>query len=86
MKKSQLVSKAVIHANTVSKPSILTQRDELQRFVEAWGAGNTQTTHKPVGCSTVGTMTLDMVAKTTATCIMKATCANLKDVWRIMKR
>jgi len=35
----------------------------------------------------VGTMTMDMVAKTTATSMMKATCANLKDLWRIiMKR
>ena len=39
-----------------------------------------------VGSSNVGTMTLDMVAKTTTTRMMKATCANLKDLWRIMKR
>ena len=42
LKKSQLVSKAVIHAKTVSKPSILTQRDELQRCVYAWGLDNSQ--------------------------------------------
>ena len=86
LKGPQLVSKAVIHAKTVSKQSILTQTDELQRVVEVWGADNTQTTHKPVVCSNVGTMTLDMVAKTTTTRMMKATCANLKDLWRIMKR
>ncbi len=90
LKGPQLVSEAVIHAKTVLKQSIPTQRDELQRVVEAWGAyrgaNNTQATHKPVVCSNAGTMTLDIVARTTATCMMKATCANLKDVWGIMKR
>ena len=42
LKGPQLVSKAVIHAKTVSKQSILTQRDELQRLVDAWGQDNSQ--------------------------------------------
>ena len=42
LKGTQLVSKAVIHAKTVSKQSILTQRDELQRLVDAWGPDNSQ--------------------------------------------
>ena len=37
-----MVSKAVINAKTVSKQSILTQRDELQRFVDAWGPDNSE--------------------------------------------
>ena len=37
LKGPQLVSKAVIHAKTVSKQSILTQTDELQRRVDKWG-------------------------------------------------
>jgi hypothetical protein len=37
LKGPQLVS---IHAKTVSKQSILTQRDELQSFVDAWGLDN----------------------------------------------
>ncbi len=39
LKGPQLVS---IHAKTVSKQSILTQRDELQSFVDAWGRGNSE--------------------------------------------
>ena len=39
LKGPQLVS---IHTNTVSKQSILTQRDELQRRVDAWGPGNSE--------------------------------------------
>ena len=39
LKGPQLVS---IHAKTVSKQSILTQRDELQRRVDKWGLGNSQ--------------------------------------------
>ena len=39
LKGPQLVS---IHAKTVSKQSILTQRDELQRFVDAWGPDNSE--------------------------------------------
>ena len=42
LKGPQLVSKAVIYAKTVSKHSILTQRDELQRLVDAWGPDNSQ--------------------------------------------
>ena len=42
LKKSQLVSIVTIHTKTVSKPSILTQRDELQRRVDAWGLDNSQ--------------------------------------------
>ena len=42
LKKSQLVSIVTIHTKTVSKPSILTQRDELQRRVYAWGLDNSQ--------------------------------------------
>ena len=37
LKGPQLVSKAVTHAKTVSKQSILTQTDELQRRVDKWG-------------------------------------------------
>ena len=37
LKGPQLVSIVTIHTKTVSKQSILTQRDELQRFVDAWG-------------------------------------------------
>ena len=29
-----------IHTKTVSKQSILTQRDEVQSFVDAWGLDN----------------------------------------------
>ena len=43
LKKSQLVSIVTIHTKTVSKPSILTQRDELQRRVDAWGLDNSHT-------------------------------------------
>ena len=32
----------MIHAKTVSKQSILTQREELQRVVDARGLGNSQ--------------------------------------------
>ena len=39
LKGPQLVS---IHAKTVSKQSILTQRDEVQRFVGAWGPDNSE--------------------------------------------
>ena len=39
LKGPQLVS---IHAKTVSKQSILTQRDEVQRFVDAWGPDNSE--------------------------------------------
>ena len=39
LKGQQLAS---IHAKTVSKQSILTQRDELQRRVDAWGLDNSQ--------------------------------------------
>ncbi len=39
LKGPQLVS---IHAKTVSKQSILTQRDELQSFVDAWGLDNSE--------------------------------------------
>ena len=39
LKGPQLVS---IHAKTVSKQYILTQRDELQRFVNAWGPDNSE--------------------------------------------
>ena len=42
LKGPQLASKAVIHAKTVSKQSILTQRDEFQRVVDARGLGNSQ--------------------------------------------
>ena len=31
-----------IHTKTVSKQSILTQRDELQRFVDEWGPDNSE--------------------------------------------
>ena len=37
-----LVSKAVIHAKTVANKIILTQRDELQRLVDAWAQGNSE--------------------------------------------
>ena len=39
MKGPQLVS---IHTKTVSKQSILTKRDELQRRVDKWGPENSQ--------------------------------------------
>ena len=39
LKGTKLVS---IHTKTVSKQSILTQRDELQRRVDAWGLDNSQ--------------------------------------------
>ena len=39
LKGPQLVS---IHAKTVSKQSILTQRDEVQSFVDAWGLDNSE--------------------------------------------
>ena len=42
LKEPQLVSIVTIHAKTVSKQSILTQRDELQRRVDAWGPENSQ--------------------------------------------
>ena len=37
-----MVIKAVIHAKTVSKQSILTQRDELQRLLDTWGPDNSE--------------------------------------------
>ena len=43
LKGPQLVSKALIHAKTATKQSILTQTDELQRLVAAWGLVNSQT-------------------------------------------
>ena len=39
LKGPQLVS---IHAKTVSKQIILTQKDELQRFVDEWGPDNSE--------------------------------------------
>ena len=42
LKGPQLVSIVTIHTKTVSKPSILTQRDEVQRFVGAWGPDNSE--------------------------------------------
>ena len=42
LKGPQLVSIVTIHTKTVSKQSILTQRDELQRRVDAWGLDNSQ--------------------------------------------
>ena len=39
LKGPQLVS---IHAKTVSKQSILTQRDELQRLLDTWGPDNSE--------------------------------------------
>ena len=42
LKGPQLVSIVTIHTKTVSKQSILTQRDELQRFVDAWGPDNSE--------------------------------------------
>ena len=42
LKGPQLVSIVTIHTKTVSKPSILTQRDELQRRVDKWGPENSQ--------------------------------------------
>ena len=38
----KLVSEAVIHAKTVANKIILTQRDELQRLVDAWSPGNSE--------------------------------------------
>ena len=38
----KLVSEAVIHAKTVANKIILTQRDELQRLVDAWAQGNSE--------------------------------------------
>ena len=37
-----MVSIVTIHTKTVSKQYILTQRDELQRFVDAWGPDNSE--------------------------------------------
>ena len=42
LKGPQLVSIVTIHTKTVSRQSILTQRDESQRFVDAWGPDNSQ--------------------------------------------
>ena len=42
LKGPQLVSIVTIHTKTVSKQSILTQRDELQRRVDKWGWDNPQ--------------------------------------------
>ena len=42
LKGPQLVSEAVIHAKTVANKIILTQRDELQRLVDAWAQGNSE--------------------------------------------
>ena len=42
LKGPQLVSIVTIHTKTVSKQSILTQRDELQRRVDKWGPENSQ--------------------------------------------
>ena len=39
LKGPQLVS---IHAETVSKQSILTQRDKVQSFVDVWGLDNSE--------------------------------------------
>jgi len=42
LKGPQLVNEAITHAKTAAKQSILTQRDELERLVVAWGPGNSQ--------------------------------------------
>ena len=42
LKGPELVSIVTIHTKTVSKPSILTQRDELQRRVDKWSPENSQ--------------------------------------------
>ena len=42
LKGPQLVGIVTIHTKTVSKQIILTQRDEVQRFVDAWGPDNSE--------------------------------------------
>ena len=42
LKGPQLVSIVTIHTKTVSKQSILTQREQLQRRVDVWGLDNSQ--------------------------------------------
>ena len=79
LKGPQLVS---IHAKTVSKQYILTQRDELQRFVDAWGPDNSE--------AHASTMFVKNYMKSmrnrSRLRTVKATCANMKDLWRIMKQ
>ncbi len=89
MKKSHRVGETMMTTDEVGAATEARKRfSELKgtKKQKPWKTWKKWLARQLAGSSNVDTMTLDMGAKTTATCTMKATCANLKDLWRIMKQ